>query len=50
MGSNKNDTEELIYKTERDFKINLRVSIGETVVREGGIDRVGTTYTHYCIK
>ena len=33
-----------------DFKTNLMVTIGETVVGEGGIGRVGITDTHYCIK
>ena len=38
MKPNKNDTQELIYKTEtnsRDFKTNLMVTIGETVVVGG---------------
>ena len=34
MDSNKNDTKELIYKTERnsEFKMNLMVTIGGTIV------------------
>ena len=51
--SNKNDTKELIYKTETnsDFKTNLTVTTGE--IMGGGrkeLGRVGITYTHYCIK
>ena len=53
MESNKNDTKELIYKTETnsDFKTNLTVTTGE--IMGGGrkeLGRVGITYTHYCIK
>ena len=31
----KNDTKELIYKTETDFEIKFRVTKGETVRGEG---------------
>ena len=49
--SNKSDTKELICQTETnsDFKINLIVTIGETI-RERRFGRGGMTYTHYCIK
>ena len=33
-----------------DFETKFRVTIGETMVREGGVRTMGITYTHYCIK
>ena len=39
-----------IKQKQTDFKTNLMVTIGETVVEEGEIGRVGIPYTHYFIK
>ena len=47
----KKDTDELIYKTERDSqtsKINLRLS-RQTGGGEGWIGGLGLAYAHYCI-
>ena len=51
--SNKNDTKELIYKTETNSQISkaiLWLPQGKTWRGEGGIKRMGITYTDYCIK
>lgn len=54
MKSNENDAKELIYKIETNsqvFKTNFMVTTdGTNGVGERRIGRVGTTYTHYCIK
>ena len=51
MWNLKNDTKELIYKTETnvDFKANLMVTIVE-IFGGGEIGRLGIIYTHYNIK
>ena len=51
MESNKNDTKELIHKTETDSKIlkpNLWLPKGKHW-RKGSIRRFGLIYTHYYI-
>ena len=49
--SNKNDTKELIYKTDTnaDFKIKFMITKGETV--GGGVNwGMGFPYTHYYVE
>ena len=51
MENNKNDTKELIYKTETHRFQNQSYGYHTgNPGREGGIRRMGITYTHYYIK
>ena len=52
MKSNKNDTKELIYKTDTnaDFKIKFMITKGETGGGGGVNWGMGFPYTHYYVE